>query len=251
MDVGGHAGEVALVTGANKGLGLEIARRLAMEGVVVYLGVRDEQKGLAAAQDLRAEGGDVRFVQLNVTKQAEIDAAVARVEAESGQLNVLVNNAGVLLELDTPVVETTVARLRDTFEVNVFGAVAVTVACIPLLRRSDPARIVNMSTPLGSLSLLADPSSHFAERAMLAYSTSKAALNCATIVYANALRDDGVLVNAAWPGFVATDLNRHRGARTAEDGAALPVELALLPADGPTGGFFTNADDGTRTSVAW
>lgn len=251
MHKGSHAGEVALVTGANKGLGLEIARRLAGEGLVVYLGARDEQRGLEAAEELRAEGGDVRFVQLDVTKQAEIEAAVARIEAESGQLNGLVNNAGVLLELDTPVVKTSADRLRDTFDVNVVGVVALTVACIPLLRRSAPSRIVNMSTPLGSLSLLADSSGHFAERAMLAYSTSKAALNCATIVYANALRDDGVLVNAAWPGFVATDLNRNRGARAPEQGAELPVELALLAADGPTGGFFTHADDGTRRAVAW
>ena len=125
MHKGSHAGEVALVTGANKGLGLEIARRLAGEGLVVYLGARDEQRGLEAAEELRAEGGDVRFVQLDVTKQAEIEAAVARIEAESGQLNGLVNNAGVLLELDTPVVKTSADRLRDTFDVNVVGVVAL------------------------------------------------------------------------------------------------------------------------------
>ena len=251
MNVSGHAGEVALVTGANKGLGYEIARRLAVEGLVVYLGARDEDLGHEAAEELRLEGMDIRVLKLDVTKQAEVEAAVARVETESGRLNVLVNNAGVLLELGTPVTETSVDQFRETYDVNVFGAIALTVACIPLLRRSAPARVVNMSTPLGSLSLLADPESHFAGRAMLAYSTSKAALNCATVVYANALRDDGVLVNAAWPGFVATDLNRNRGMRTAEQGAELPVELALLPANGPTGGFFTHADDGTRQSVAW
>jgi NAD(P)-dependent dehydrogenase (short-subunit alcohol dehydrogenase family) len=251
MNVRGHAGEVALVTGANKGLGREIARRLAAEGLVVYLGARDERRGRKAAEELRADGGNVHVLQLDVTQQAEIEAAVAQIEAETGQLNVLVNNAGVLLEMDTPVAETRIDQFRETYEVNVFGAIALTVACIPLLRRSAPARVVNMSTPLGSLSLLAEPESHFAKRSMLAYSSSKAALNCATVVYASALRDDGVLVNAAWPGFVATDLNRNRGSRTAEHGAELPVELALLDADGPTGGFFTHADDGTRRSVAW
>jgi NAD(P)-dependent dehydrogenase (short-subunit alcohol dehydrogenase family) len=108
-----------------------------------------------------------------------------------------------------------------------------------------------MSTPLGSLSLVADPESNFASRAMLAYSSSKTALNCATILYANALRADGVLVNSAWPGFVATDLNRNRGALTVEQGAELPVELALLPADGPTGQFLTRGDDGATTIVPW
>jgi NAD(P)-dependent dehydrogenase (short-subunit alcohol dehydrogenase family) len=251
MNVRGHAGQVAVISGANKGLGREIARRLAAEGLVVYLGARDEERGRAAAEELRASGGDVRFLQLDVTEQAEIDAAIARLEAESGRLDVLVNNAGILLELDTRIAETHVDQLRDTYAVNVFGAIALTRACIPLLRQSAPARVVNMSTPLASLSLVGDPGTHFATMAMLAYSSSKAALNCATVLYANALRDDGVLVNAAWPGFVATDLNRNRGTRTVAQGAELPVELALLGADGPTGGFFTHGDDGARKTVPW
>ena len=251
MNQAGHAGEVAVVTGANKGLGREIARRLAAEGMVVYLGARDENRGRAAAEDLGAEGGDVRFLQLDVTDQAQVDAAAARVEAESGRLDVLVNNAGILLELETPVTEAGGEQLRETYAVNLIGAVAVTRASIPLLRRSAPARVVNMSTPLGSLSLIADPGTHFAKMGLLAYSSSKSALNCATVLYANTLRDDGVLVNAAWPGYVATDLNQNRGALTVEQGAELPVELALLGADGPTGGFFTRGDDGTRKTVPW
>jgi NAD(P)-dependent dehydrogenase (short-subunit alcohol dehydrogenase family) len=251
MSERGHAGEVALITGANKGLGREIARRLATEGLVVYLGARDEERGRAAAEELRRRGGDVRFLQLDVTDQAQVDAAAAQVEAESNRLNVLVNNAGVLLELDTSVTETDNERLQETFAVNVFGAIAVTRAFVALLRRSAPSRIVNMSTPLGSLSLVADPESNFASRAMLAYSSSKSALNCVTILYANALRADGVLVNSAWPGFVATDLNRNRGALTVEQGAELPVELALLPADGPTGQFLKRGDDGATTIVPW
>jgi NAD(P)-dependent dehydrogenase (short-subunit alcohol dehydrogenase family) len=251
MNEGGHAGEVAVVTGANKGLGREIARRLADEGMVVYIGARDENRGRAAAEDLGGEGGDVRFLQLDVTDQAQVDAAAAQVEAESGRLDVLVNNAGILLELQTPVTEAGGEQLRETYAVNLIGAVAVTRASIPLLRRSAPARVVNMSTPLGSLSLIANPGTHFAKMGLLAYSSSKSALNCATVLYANALRDDGVLVNAAWPGYVATDLNQNRGALTVEQGAELPVELALLRADGPTGGFFTRGDDGTRKTVPW
>ncbi len=246
-----HAGEVAVVTGANKGLGREIARHLAAEGMIVYLGARDETRGRAAAEDLSIEGGDVRFLQLDVTDQAQIDAAVARLEEEDGRLDVLVNNAGILLELETPVTDAGEEQLRETFAVNLIGAVAVTRASIPLLRRSTPGRIVNMSTPLGSMSLISDPETHVAKMGLLGYSASKSALNCATVLYANALRNDGVLVNAAWPGYVATDLNQNRGALTAEQGAKLPVELALLGSDGPTGGFFTRAEDGTRRAVPW
>ena len=246
-----HAGEVALVTGANRGLGREIARLLAAEGMTVFLGARDRERGEAAAEELGASGADVRFLELDVTEQAHVDAAVARVEAETQRLDALVNNAGILLELRTPVAETSVEQMHETYAVNLFGAIAVTRAFIPLLRRSAPARVVNMSTPLGSLSLVSDPDSPFAEKGLLAYSSSKSALNAATVLYANALRGDGVLVNAAWPGFVATDLNERRGALSAEEGAALPVELALLGADGPTGGFFTRKDGKARTAVPW
>jgi NAD(P)-dependent dehydrogenase (short-subunit alcohol dehydrogenase family) len=246
-----HAGEVALVTGANKGLGREIARGLAAEGMTVFLGARDRERGEAAAKELGAGGADVRFLELDVTEQAHVDAAAARVEAETERLDVLVNNAGILLELRTRVIETSVEQMHQTYAVNLFGAVAVTRAFIPLLRRSAPARVVNMSTPLGSLSLVSDPDSPFAEKGLLAYSSSKSAFNAVTVLYANALRDDGVLVNAAWPGFIATDLNERRGALSAEQGAGLPVELALLGADGPTGGFFTRQDGKTRTTVPW
>lgn len=240
-----------MVTGANKGLGREIARRLAREGIVVHLGARNGERGRAAAEELRADGGDVRFLQLDVTDQEQVDTAAARVEADSGRLDVLVNNAGILLELDTPVTDAGGDQLRETYEVNLFGAVAVTRAFLPLLRRSSPSRVVNMSTPLGSMSLVGDPETHFSRMGLLAYSSSKAALNCTTVLYANALRDEGVLVNSAWPGFVATDLNRQRGSLTIEQGAELPVELALLGSDGPTGGFFMRGEDGTRTSVPW
>lgn len=250
MNEGAHAEEVALVTGANKGLGREIVRRLAREGMVVYLGARSEERGRVAAEQLR-DDGDVRFLHLDVTDHEQVDAAAVRVEAECGRLDVLVNNAGILLELDTPVTEAGGDQLRQTYEVNLFGAVAVTRAFLPLLRRSAPSRVVNMSTPLGSMSSISDSETHFSRMGLLAYSSSKAALNCTTVLYANALRDEGVLVNCAWPGFIATDLNRHRGSLTIEQGAELPVELALLGSDGPTGGFFTRGADGTRTCVPW
>lgn len=154
MNNGRHSGEVALVTGANKGIGREIARRLAAEGVTVYLGARDEDRGRRAARDLAGDAADVRVLQLDVTEQAQIDAAVKRVDEEFGRLDVLVNNAGIGIEWGDAVEEVTVEQVRRTYEVNVFGVVAMTRACIPLLRRSAAARVVNLSSPLGSLGLI-------------------------------------------------------------------------------------------------
>ncbi len=232
-----HSGEVALVTGANKGIGREIARRLVAEGVTVYLGARDEDRGRRAARDLAGDEADVRVLQLDVTDQAQIDAAVKRVDEEFGRLDVLVNNAGIGIEWGDAVEEVTVEQVRRTYEVNVFGVVAMTRACIPLLRRSAAARVVNLSSPLGSLGLISDTENPVSDVGMLAYSSSKTALNSVTLLYANALRKDGIHVNAASPGFVATDLNDHRGHLTAEQGADLPVKLALLGVDGSTGTF--------------
>ncbi|WP_086819659.1 SDR family oxidoreductase [Allokutzneria sp. NRRL B-24872] len=233
------SGEVALVTGANKGIGKEIARGLAAEGMTVYLGARDLELGQRAADELT---GDVRALRLDVTDQSEVDSAVAVIEAECGRLDVLVNNAGVAVEWGVSVPDLGPELLREAYEVNVFGVVTVTRACVPLLRRAPTGRVVNMSSPLGSFHLLSDPGNPIASRGMLAYSSSKAALNSITLLYANALRQDGILVNAANPGLVATDLNTAspfpRGERTPVDGAVAPLRLALLGADGPTGEFW-------------
>ncbi|WHT20714.1 SDR family oxidoreductase [Crossiella sp. CA-258035] len=230
---------VALVTGANKGIGREIARGLAAAGLTVYLGARDQERGARAAAELP---GEVRVLRLDVTSQAEVDGAAARIEAETGRLDVLVNNAGVALDWAHGPAGADAEALRRSFEVNVFGAVAMTRACLPLLRGAEVGRVVNVSSPLGSLGLLSTPESPIAQRHLLAYSSSKAALNAVTLLYANALRPDGVLVNAVSPGLVATDLNAGspfpRGERTPAEGAALPIRLALLGADGPTGQFW-------------
>ncbi|ALG13986.1 SDR family oxidoreductase [Kibdelosporangium phytohabitans] len=230
---------VALVTGGNKGIGLEIVRQLAQQGFTVYLGARDPRRGRAAAAGLA--GLDVRFVRLDVTDPESVEAAVRTVEAETGRLDVLVNNAGVVVEWGVRPTEITAEQLREAYEVNVFGVVTVTAACLPLLRRSGAARIVNMSSGLGSLTLLDDPASPVPSRDLLAYSSSKAALNALTVLYADALRADGIKVNAASPGAVPTDQNVaatfYRGDRTAAEGARVPVLLATLPADGPTGSF--------------
>lgn len=252
------AGEIALVTGANKGIGRHIARRLAASGMTVYLGCRDEARGREAERELRTEGSaglDVRFLQLDVTVQSQVDAAASRIEQEFGRLDVLVNNAGVVVEWGIPAAEVTAAQMRAAFEVNVFGTVAVTHACIPLLRRSRAARVVNVSSPLGSLTLLSDPTHPISTRGLLAYSSSKAALNATTILYAHALGAEGIRVNAANPGLVATDLNARspfaRGSRTPEQGAEVPVQLALMGPNGPIGRFCGGAGDSIDETLPW
>lgn len=236
-----NSNEVALVTGANKGIGREIVRQLGTRGFTVYLAARNPGLGAAAAGELAGEGFDIRFVQLDVTDVDSVEAAAKQVEADSGRLDVLVNNAGIVSEWGTGVADITAAQVREAYEVNVFGVVTVTRAFVPLLRQSPNARIVNMSSGLGSLDLLSDPDGRLATQGLLAYSSSKAALNALTLVYASALRRDGIKVNAANPGLVPTDLNSRasvsRGDRTTADGALVPLLLATLPVDGPSGQF--------------
>jgi NAD(P)-dependent dehydrogenase (short-subunit alcohol dehydrogenase family) len=245
-----HNGEVALVAGANKGIGKEIVRRLAAEGMTVYLGARDEGRGRAAAGEIE---GDVRFVRLDVTDEATVEAAVKRIEHDRGRLDVLVNNAGVAVEWGIDPERVGADELRRAYEVNVFGVATVTRAAIPLLRAG--ARVVMLSSPLGSLTLMSDPASPVSTRHLLAYNSSKAALNALTVLYANVLRPKGILVNAANPGLVGTDLNNFEpgrdGVRTTERGAAVPVQLALLTPDGPTGGFFGDDDHAPDGVVPW
>ena len=231
--------KIALVTGANKGIGKEIARQLGAQGFTVLVGARDDARGAEAAAELGAGGADAHAVRLDVTDEASIAQAARRIEDEWGGLDVLVNNAGIALD---GAVALDVDMLRRTFDTNVFGVFAVTQALLPLLRKSDAGRIVNVSSGLGSLAQNSDPNWDFAGVKPLAYNSSKAALNMMTIIFAAQLRDTPIKVNAADPGYTATDLNQNRGTRTVEQGAATPVRLATLPADGPTGGFFS--DDG-------
>jgi NAD(P)-dependent dehydrogenase (short-subunit alcohol dehydrogenase family) len=234
-----HEKRVALVTGANKGIGLETARQLARKGLTVLLGSRDAARGDAAARRLQVEGLDARPLGLDVIDAASIVAAAHWVEAELERLDVLVNNAGVALGRAPPS-GTDLETMRMVFEVNVFGAVAVTRAMLPLLLRSAPdARIVNVSSGVGSLTNASNPAWEFAALNSIPYPASKAALNMITVHFAKELRGTGIKVNAADPGFTATDLNQHRGTQSVEEGARASVALATLDATGPTGGFFS------------
>jgi NAD(P)-dependent dehydrogenase (short-subunit alcohol dehydrogenase family) len=231
---------IALVTGANKGLGREISRQLAARGVHVLVGARDPERGRQAETALRGEGFAVDAVQLDVTDQQSVDRAAAWIEREFGRLDILVNNAGIALDW-VPPSQCDQASFEKTYATNVFGVFRVTKAMLPLLHKSKSGRIVNLSSGLGSLAQTADPTGPFSDRQLLvAYCSSKSALNMMTLHFAHELRDAGIKVNAANPGFTATDMNQHRGTKTVEQGAATPVRLALLPDDGPTGGCFSD-----------
>ncbi|HEX9868186.1 MAG TPA: SDR family oxidoreductase [Candidatus Tectomicrobia bacterium] len=229
--------KVALITGANKGIGLEIARQLGRQGMTVFVGARDAGRGREATEGLRSEGINAYLIRLDVTSQATIDQVARRLEEEFGRLDTLVNNAGIFID-DAPPSGLDMEVLRRTYETNVFGPVAVTKAMLPLLRKSSAGRVVNMSSGLASLTLASDLGWEFAAINLLAYNSSKSALNAVTVQFAKELRDTPIKVNAADPGYTATDLNNYQGTRHVEQGARAAVRLATLPADGPTGGFF-------------
>jgi NAD(P)-dependent dehydrogenase (short-subunit alcohol dehydrogenase family) len=227
----------ALVTGAARGIGKAIAAGLAARGVTVHLGVRDLDAGRATVREL---GGDVRVVRLDVTSQADVDAAAARIGRETG-LDILINNAGIAIGYHAPDEETP-DDMRRVYETNVFAVVRVTNAFLPLLRRSPAGRIVNVTSKRGSIG----EEGAWAGRPSMSYSSSKTALNAVTAHYARALAETAIKVNGAAPGHVATDFNGFRGTRTPDEGAAVAIRLATLDAGGPTGTVF---EDDVR--LAW
>jgi NAD(P)-dependent dehydrogenase (short-subunit alcohol dehydrogenase family) len=247
---------IAMITGANKGIGFQTARLLGARGMTVLVGARDAERGQQAERALRDGGADARFVRLDVTDEASAGRAAKWVDAEFGVLDVLVNNAGIARGDGAGLPsQTTVATLREVFQTNVFGVVAVTNAMLPLLLRAPAGRIVNVSSELGSITATTDPGSPMAGMASVPYPSSKTALNMVTAMYAKELRDTPVKVNAANPGYCATDLNGNSGFRTAEQGAEVSVHLATLPGDGPSGvlwGYvWTAAGAGSYGVLPW
>jgi NAD(P)-dependent dehydrogenase (short-subunit alcohol dehydrogenase family) len=240
--------QIALVTGANRGLGFEISRQLARKDITVFMGARNSESGETAAQTLRDEGLDVRAVKLDVTSVEDMDRLFQQIESECGRLDVLVNNAAVLIDMNVAPTQLDVDILRQSFEVNFFGPYLLTQKMAPLLRNSDHGRVVNMDTGVASLTQLADPDSPLREDICPAYQTSKAALNALTLVFAKEFAADGIKVNSACPGWVMTDMGHEdlpdygdaARPKTVEEGVDTPVWLATLPDDGPTGGFFTD-----------
>ena len=233
--------KVVLITGANKGIGFEVARQLGRAGFTVLLGARDTARGEAAAEKLRGEGLDVRFVVADLDHAAETSKALAsQIGKEFGHLDVLVNNAGIfdLTGGDSPASTVTSEALKRTFEINFFGTVEFTQPLLPLLRGAESARIINVSSGLGSLGLNSDVTSPFYPVKPLGYNASKAALNMFTVDLAWELRDTKIKVNSICPGYTATDLNGNSGTQTIEEGAEAIVRFAQQPDDSPTGGFF-------------
>ncbi|KPM53649.1 dehydrogenase [Frankia sp. CcI49] len=232
----------ALVTGANKGIGYEIAAGLGALGWSVGVGARDAGRREAAVEKLRAAGFDVFGVPLDVTDDGSVAAAAALVEERAGRLDVLVNNAGVTGGMPQQPTMVDPAAVRTVVETNVIGVIRVTNAMLPLLRRSASPRIVNMSSGVGSITRQSESADVSVTGPIsAAYSPSKTFLNAVTVQYAKELRDTNILINAVCPGYTATDLNGFRGIRTPEQGAAIAIRLAMIPDDGPSGGFFEDA----------
>ena len=230
---------IALITGANKGIGYETARQLGKKGITVLIGARDEQRGLAAVESLRKEGVAAKFVALEVGSAASIKAAVEQVTREFGVLDILINNAGTLdYTSDGPGSGVSQNTLKTTFETNFFSLVAVTQAFLPLIRKSGAGRIVNLTSILGSIAEHADPNSPIYQAKFLAYDASKAAVNMFTNHLAYELKGTKIKVNAAHPGWVKTDLGGPQAPMELVDGAKTSVELATLPETGPSGGYY-------------
>jgi NAD(P)-dependent dehydrogenase (short-subunit alcohol dehydrogenase family) len=229
--------DVVLITGANKGIGFEVARQLAVQGSTVLLGARDATRGQAAVDALHAQGlHAVQLVVIDVTSQESIHKAAAEIEQRYGVLDVLINNAAIIVDQASPS-QATQSDLRTTFDTNFFGAIAVAQAFLPLLRKSAHARLINVSSGLGSIELHSNPNSPYFAYNILGYCASKTALNAFTVMLANELRDSGIKVNTVDPGYTATDLNNNSGPQTIAEGSEAIISLATAGPDSQTGAF--------------
>ncbi len=234
-----HKKTTALITGANKGIGLETARQLGKRDITVLVGARNSGKGKTAAAELRKEGIDAHALEIDVSDPASIRKAAAEVESEFGRLDILVNNAGIMTDdRSRKPSDQTLDTWRETFDTNVLGLIATTQAFLPLLRKSEAGRIVNLSSILGSIEYHATPGAPvYDSKETPAYNVSKAAVNAYTVQLAHELRDTSLKVNAAHPGWVKTEMGGEEATMDIEDGAKTSVALATLRDDGPNGTF--------------
>jgi NAD(P)-dependent dehydrogenase (short-subunit alcohol dehydrogenase family) len=229
--------KIALITGANKGIGFEVARQLGKQRCTVLIGARDPELGQEAAAKLSKDGIDAHFLELDVIRRDTIEAARVQIEKEFGRLDILINNAGINAPGDGPPSKVDLNAANRVIQTNFIGALAVAQIMLPLIRKSPGGHIVNVSSELGSITGHSDPNWKFAPVKFIAYCASKAAMNMMTVQLAYELRDTKIKVNSVNPGYTATDLNNNQGPQTIEEGSAEIVRVALIGDDGPTGQF--------------
>lgn len=240
-----HSNKIALVTGANKGIGFEIATKLGREGIKIYVGARSAERGEAAVQKLRDEGITANFIAVDLHNYDSIYQAAEMIKQAEGRLDILVNNAGIIDAKDGAPSTTDIETVKRTFDTNFYGTLVVTQAMLPLLKAAPAARIVYISSGLGSLALNEDPTWEFADTKLIGYNASKAAVNMLTVQLAWELKDTAIKVNAANPNFTDTELVPGAvGGRPVSEGAKTAINLALIGEDGPTGKFFEDFSTG-------
>ncbi|MDQ1087153.1 SDR family oxidoreductase [Siphonobacter sp. SORGH_AS_1065] len=242
----------ALVTGANKGIGFEVARQLAQKGMYVYLGSRQVENGLEAIDQLKAEGiNNVEAIQLDITNEESVKEARIEIGKKTKSLDILINNAGIYGGYPQSAFDATIEQFKEAYNVNVYGVVRVTQAFIDLLKKSSEPRIVNVSSSQGSITLHSDPSYKYYDYKGVVYLSSKAALNMYTVVLAYELKDTNFKINAVCPGYTKTDFNGHRGPGNVEDAGKRIVKYALMDRDGPTGKFFSEENNPETGEIPW
>jgi len=229
---------VALVTGANRGIGFAVADQLAQLGLKVIIGARNERAGLEAQKMLVAKGLDVYYFHLDVTDATSITSVIGRASDNFGRLDVLVNNAGIMIDGEANILELSIGLLQNTLQTNAFGPLLLSQGCAAIMSKHQYGRIVNISSTLGALTDIVNPESNHAELQSPAYRLSKTVLNGITALLSKELRGQNILVNSVCPGWVRTDLGGPQAPISPEQAAKTPVWLATLPDDGPTGGFF-------------
>jgi NAD(P)-dependent dehydrogenase (short-subunit alcohol dehydrogenase family) len=244
--------KIALVTGANKSIGFEVARQLAQKGVYVYLGSRNLENGLEAINKLKAEGlSNVEAIQLDITDDESVKNARTEIGKKTKSLDILINNAGIFGGHPQTALNSTIDQFKATYDANVFGVVRVTQAFIDLLKKSSEPRIVNVSSSQGSITLHSDPTYKYYDYKAAVYLSSKSAMNMYTVVLAYELKDTSFKVNAICPGYTKTDFNGHRGPGGVEDAGKRIIKYALIDNNGPTGKFFSEENNIDTGEIAW
>ena len=242
----------ALVTGANKSIGFEVARQLAQKGIYVYLGSRNLENGIAAVEKLLVEGlRHVEAIQLDVTDDESVKNACTEIAKKTKTLDILINNAGIYGGYPQSALDSTIQQFKTAYDANVFGMVRVTQAFIGLLKKSSEPRIVNVSSSQGSITLHSDPSYKYYDYKGAVYLSSKSAMNMYTVVLAYELRDSNFKINAVCPGYTKTDFNGHSGPGSVEVAGKRIIKYALIDKDGPTGKFFSEENNPETGEIPW